>query len=302
MNGRADEPAADHDDPSRTQCAFTEEHAAGYALGALDRFERGLVDQHLRWCERCRELVDAAESVTARLAFLSPPVAPPSATVRSALMERIAADATGPIVAVPPVSSRPAIVSAPAETDRVSRATTRRWSRVLPAALIAPLAIALIGVLAWANSLQNTIDQHESELATLQQANATADTAGEVRLFSMSPEPSCSDCNGSSRLGVDMDENTGMVVAWNLDPQKGHSLWCIDDKGERKWLSTLNVDQDGGAMQTFAFPGDASEYAEVYIATGDGSKAYMTSIAPPSSPSAGDDRRPRFTPASNPNP
>ncbi|HEV2066650.1 MAG TPA: hypothetical protein VGR08_07430 [Thermomicrobiales bacterium] len=286
MNGRADESAADHDDPSRAQCAFTEEHAAGYALGALDRFDRGLVDQHLRWCERCRELVDAAESVTARLAFLSPPVAPLSANVRSALMERIAADATGPIVAVPPVSSRPAIVSAPAETGQTPRATTRRWSRVLPAALIAPLAIALIGVLAWANSLQNTIDEHESELATLQQANARGNSAGEFRLFSMDAEPSCSDCNGSSRLGVDMDESIGVVVAWNLDPRKEHSLWCVDREGEEKWLSILKVDQDGGAMQTFAFPGNASAYAEVYIATDDDSKAYMTSIATPGVPLA----------------
>jgi len=302
LNGRADEPAADHDDASRTECAFTEEHAAGYALGALDRFERGLVDQHLRWCERCRELVDTAESVTARLAFLSPPVAPPSATVRSALMERIAADATGPIVAVPPVSSRPAIVSAPAETVQVSRANPRRWSRVLPAALIAPLVVALIGILAWANSLQNTIDQQESELATLQHINERVDDAGEIQLFSMSPDPGCSDCNGNSRLGVDMDEDYGMVVAWNLDPRKSHSLWCVDNKGESKWLSNLEVDQDGGAMQAFAFPGDASEYAEVYIATGDGSKAYMTSIATPGPTSAGEDRSPGFTPASNPNP
>lgn len=302
MNGRADEPAADHADPSRAECAFTEEHAAGYALGALDRFERGLVEQHLRWCERCRERVDAAESVTALLPFLSPPVAPPSATVRSALMERIAADSTGPIVAVPPVSSRSSIASASAEPTQLSRTSSRRWAQVLPAALVAPVAIALIAALAWANSLQNTIDQQEVELATLQQTNETVAGAGEVQLFSMNPEPSCSDCNGNSRLGIDMDENTGMVVAWNLDPRKKHSLWCVDDKGEPKWLSALEVDQDGGVMQTFAFPGDASRYAEVYIAMDDGSKAYMTSIATPGLPTADEDRRPGYTPASNPNP
>lgn len=302
MNGRADEPAADHDRTSRAECAFTEEHAAGYALGALDRFERGLVEQHLRWCERCRELVDAAEGVTALLPFLSPPVAPPSATVRSALMERIAADSTGPIVAVPPVSSRPARVSVPADMARPSSNSARRWSRILPAALVAPLAIALIAVLAWANSLQNTIDEQEVELATLQQTDGTVAGVGDVQLFSMKPEPSCSDCNGDSRLGIDMDENTGMVVAWNLDPRKEHSLWCVDDKGDRKWLSTLEVDQDGGAMQTFAFPGDASRYAEVYIAMEDGSKAYMTNIATPGATSPDEDRRPGFTPVSNPNP
>lgn len=298
MNGRADEPAADHDHPSREECAFTEEHAAGYALGTLDRFERGLVEHHLRWCDRCRELVSAAERVTALLPLLSPPVAPPSPTVRSTLMERIAADGTGPIVAVPPVSSRPAPVSGPVETDPVSRASTRNWSRILPAALVVPLTIALIGVLAWANSLQNTIEERTSDLANQQQLNGAIETVGGVQMYSM--EPLCTDCIGSSRLGVDMDDNVGMLVAWNLDPKKEHSVWCVDSNGEKSWISTLDVDPRGGAMQAFTFPGKASNYSEVYIASDNGSVAYMTNIATPPSRGADDYRATPSTPDPGP--
>lgn len=279
MNGRLDDSVAD-DHAISGECAFADEHAAGFALGALDRFERGLVEQHLRWCARCRDIIQAAENVTAVLPFLSPPVAPPPDTVRAALMERITADVDGPIVEVPPVSSRPASSPPPVipAADDVATTTPRRWARVFPAALVAPLAIALIVVSAWANSLQNTIDEQDSDLANQQRNGAIASDGG-MQMYSM--EPHCDDCTGSSRLGVDMDHSVGMLVAWNLDPKKEHSVWCIDGKGDRKWISALDVDPNGGAMQTFAFPGRASDFAEVYIAGENGTIAYMTNIATP---------------------
>ncbi|MDQ3541993.1 MAG: hypothetical protein M3440_15040 [Chloroflexota bacterium] len=300
MNGRLESSVADDGHAISGECAFTDEHAAGFALGALDRFERGLVEQHLRWCDRCRDIIQAAENVTALLPFLSPPVAPPSDSVRAALMERITGDVAGPIVEVPPVSSRPVpflSVPAPAAEDE-AKSTPRRWTRVLPAALVAPLAIALIVVSVWANSLQNTIDEQESNLANQQPLNGAIASGNGVQMYSMVPH--CTECTGSSRLGVDMDDSVGMLVAWNLDPKMKHSVWCVDGKGDRKWISALDVDSNGGAMQTFAFPGNASSYAEVYIARDDGSIAYMTNIATPPSGGADADQVAPSTPASDP--
>jgi len=171
----------------------------------------------------------------------------------------------------------------------------RQWTRVVPAALIAPLALALILVSAWANSLQNTIEERDSDLASQRQLNGAIETVGAVQMYSL--EPLCTDCTGSSRLGVDMDNNIGMLVAWNLDPNKEHSVWCVDSKGKKSWISTLDVDPRGGAMQAFTFPGKASNYSEVYIASDNGSVAYMTNIATPPSRRADDDRATPSTPA-----
>jgi hypothetical protein len=287
VNGRPIDPTAEPDHTYTGECAFVDEHAEGYALGALDRFERGLVEQHLRRCPRCRETVQAAEKVTAYLPFLSPPVAPPSDTARAALMERIAADISGPIIEVPPVSSRSSIAAAPVDAGHVPNTARRRraqgwaqgWSQMLPVALIAPLTIALILALAWANSLRNTIEEQEIDLASQQQLNRAIANSGEVQLYSM--EPRCDGCTGGSRLGIDKEDSIGMVVAWDLDPKQKLSVWCVNSKGDKEWVSSLEVGPDGGAMKTFDFPSDASEYTEVYIASDNGSIAYMTNIATP---------------------
>lgn len=301
MNGQQDDQAVNPDDTTREECAFTEQHAAGYALGALDRFERGLVEQHLRWCPRCRDIVEADEKVIAYLPFLSPPVAPPSPGVRTALMESLAADIAGPIVDVPPVSTRRSGLSPaadPVKVEELPPTAPQRRARILPAAIIAPLAIALIVVSAWANSLQNRIDDQNGELADQQRVNGVIANGGRLQLFSM--EPRCTDCTGRSQLGVDMDDSAGMVVAWNFDPKRKHSVWCVNDKGDKEWLSTLVIDPDGGAMQTFDFPGDASEYTEVYIADDNGSVEYMTNIAVPPASGSNDGQSAPSTPVSEP--
>lgn len=290
MNGRLDNQPEDSDSSLSGACDFVEENAAGYALGALDLAERGMVDQHLLWCARCRAAVAGAEAVTACLPFLAPPVPGPSAAIRTALMERVRTDLDTPLVSIPPVVSRPRREPREAAPERPPRPTTPvpavsvpRWRQWVPAALIAPLVIALIIVSAWANSLQNTVDQQETELAG--QSPALASNGG-VQLFSM--QPMCPECAGGGRVGVDMDSSMGLLVGWNFDPSRKHSVWCVNEKGDKEWISTLEVNQDGGTMQTFAFPGEASDYTEVYIAEDNGSVAYMTTITT-SQPAAGED-------------
>ncbi len=297
MSGRPVDSTADHDEVPSAACAFTEENAAGYALGALDRFDRSLIEHHLRWCSRCREIVQAAENVTAYLPFLSPAVAPPSPDVRTRLMERIASDLTGPIIEVPPVSSRLARAADTKDSGPAPVPLQRRWTRFLPAALVAPLAIALIVVLAWANNLQDTIDEQEIALANQQQLNRAIANGGEVQLYSM--EPRCSECKGGSRLGIDKEDGVGMVVAWDLDPKQKHSVWGVNDKGDKEWVSTLEVDPDGAAIQAFGFPGDASSYTEVFISSGNGSVAYLTNIATPPADIPQDDSA---SPSASPDP
>ena len=54
MNSRPLQPASHRDDSHSGECAFAREHLEGFALDALDSFERGIVEHHLRWCPACR--------------------------------------------------------------------------------------------------------------------------------------------------------------------------------------------------------------------------------------------------------
>jgi hypothetical protein len=275
VNGRSDNQSEALEPAGAGPCAFVDENAAAYALGGLDLADRGVIDQHLLWCARCREIVAASDAVTARLPFLAPPVPGPSPAVRAALLERVQTDRDAPVESAP-LAAR---ASQPAMTRRVvarpAPPPPARWRSWVPAALVAPLAIALIVALAWANSLQNTIDEQEADLA----AEAPSMANGGIQLFAM--EPQCSDCTGGGRVGVNADSGVGMVVAWGFDPSRKHSVWCKDGKGDAKWVSSLDVNQDGAAIQTFAFPTNASDYTEVFVADDNGSVAYMSTITTP---------------------
>ena len=151
---------------------------------------------------------------------------------------------------------------------------------MLPA-IVAPLALALIVVGAWANSMRLDLADQERE-ATRDNGsglNRIVADGGSVQLYSM--EPQCDDCHGRGRLGVAPSDNMGLVVAWGLDPEQDHEVWCVDSKGDKAMVSTLNVDSDGGAMQAFAFPsGDVSRFKEVYVAQKDGGAMYMVHLSP----------------------
>lgn len=63
-----------------------------YALGALDGEEKRALEEHLGACPACRQAAAAARLRTSLLGLSSPPVAPPP-TVKSALLERVRAEA-----------------------------------------------------------------------------------------------------------------------------------------------------------------------------------------------------------------
>lgn len=165
----------------------------------------------------------------------------------------------------------------PAVSDR----TPSPWARFVPPAIIAPLALALIVVGAWANSMRLDLADQERETALANEAglNRIVANGGAVQFYSM--EPRCDECPAHGRLGIDPLDNMGVMVAWGLDPEQDHEVWCVDTNGDKAMVSTLDVDADGSAMQAFAFPSKkVSEYTEVYVAQKDGAPMYMVDLAP----------------------
>lgn len=289
MSGPQTNRSPDHGRPNQAECDAILEQAEAFVLGALDRFDAGFVEQHLRWCPRCRDEVEAITRVVNLLPLAVPVVDAPSSAVKSRLLARVANDnRTDPYE--PERLQRPDELYASGTPSATPRPTTsgedsgtaampdRSWLRFVPTAIIAPLAIVLIVVGAWANSMRIDLEDQQQELGTANQEelNRIVANGGDVRLYSM--QPLCTDCTGRGRLGVDVADSVGVVVAWGLNPEQEHEVWCVNKKGDKQMVSRLDVDADGGAMQAFSFPDTMTDYSGVYIAQTDGEATYMTNL------------------------
>lgn len=292
MSGPRTNQAPNHGPPSGPDHADILDQLEAHALGALDRTDAGIVEQHLRWCAPCRDQAKTTRDVVDLLPLALAPDDAPSTRVKRALLSRVAADERE-LPYEPPMERAhlegedrgvraPSATVVPSRTRAaVSGRTPSRWVRFVPPAIIAPLALALIVLGAWANSMRLDLADQERETALANEAglNQIVANGGAVQLYSM--EPRCDDCPARGRLGVDQRDNMGVLVAWGLDPDLDHQVWCVDTNGDKVMVSTLDVEADGGAMQAFAFPSEkVSEFTEVYVAQKDGGPMYMVDLAP----------------------
>lgn len=292
MSGPNPNQAPDHGPSLSAEHDGILEQLEAYALGALDRADSGIVEQHLRWCPQCRGEEEAIRRAVDLLPFIVPPADVPSPAVKGLLFDRIAADESQPdredmadrlrhhepevMAGARAVSS----VTPSAPRTPGSRTSNPAWSRFVPPAVIAPLAIALLVVGAWANSMRLDLEERDQGQAIANQGalDQIVANGGDVQLYSM--EPQCVDCTGRGRIGVDVADRLGVVVAWGLNPDREHELWCFNKKGDKKMVAKLDVDAEGGAMQAFSFPSDMTDYSGVYVAQTDGEATYMSEFSP----------------------
>ncbi len=292
MSGPRTNQAPHYGPPPGLDHADILDQVEAHALGALDRTDAGIVEQHLRWCAPCRDQAKITRDVVNLLPLALALDDTPSPQVRHALLSRVASDERD-LPYEPPMERAdlevedrevrsPTATVVPSRTRApVSDRTPSPWARFAPPAIIAPLALALIVVGAWANSMRLDLADRERETTLANEAglNRIVANGGAVQLYSM--EPRCDDCPAHGRLGIDPRDNMGVMVAWGLDPKQDHEVWCVDTKGRKAMVSTLDVDAAGGAMQAFAFPTEkVSEYTEVYVAQKDGGPMYMVDLAP----------------------
>jgi len=256
-------------DSRHLECRHVIDNAEAFALGALDGAERSRIEQHLILCGACRRAVADVRRVTDLLPFLAEPATPP-ASVKTALFDRIAREASDPpMPSMNPWVPTGVAASTPSQSAVGSGRPASSWQRWLPPALLAPLALVLLVTAAWANSLRNELDYLEAERNS-RSALATAFNAEDgMQLYSL--KPACPTCNkGGGRFGGNPDGSVGVVVAWNLDPNEQHQVWCVDDKGEKWMVSTLDVEPSGNVIQTVSFPQPLSGYRQIYVARHDG--------------------------------
>ena len=269
--------------PFKQECALIQDLLDAEALDILEPAEHARVQRHLQLCGHCRRELAGLHRVADLLPLLSEP-ATPSRMVKARLFQQIADesepgprlmrvgnpwtsdDGSGPGTPVPPGS------------EDVGGFTGRRsW---MMSAMVAPLAIALIILAAWSSSLRNDLQVARSgdEQDAVAQIAAGTDTTG-MRLYSM--EPSCPTCDknpASGHLGGDPDDNVGILVAWNLNPDERHEVWCEDRDGKLIRVSDLEVQQSGEVAQTVNFPGAIGGYTTIYVTRKDGTEEMRVAL------------------------
>lgn len=262
----------------------------GYALGALDQFERDVVDRHVRFCERCAESL-AADLRTVGLIPFTMPRATPPADVKVALFSRIeqaqraAAEAGVPTQTprgVPPAltipSSRPLTDAAPAaaRTPRFGRRVETRFSWVA-SALSLPLLIALVASGVWAVQLRNQVGQQSAMVDQLQAQ--LANFGAGATSYSLLPGTSAPQAEGEIILGA--DQKRGMVrIDLNSkqpSPAPSYEMMVVQD-GKLVPLTEVKVDDHGVGQAPFQLDQPFSNYQSVHVkakpvATGEASDA-----------------------------
>jgi hypothetical protein len=250
-----------------SDCDFVRENADAFALGALDPEETQRIARHLDDHPECQSIVERAIAVSSLLAFSMPLIEGPDLAVKLRLFDRIAAEST----------SQPAPVSANmSKIDRGDRIVAafntplptpapatevpprRNWVQNVTAAMIAPLAIALTVVSLWAYNLNDELDDMQDEVESNQGVVSTT-----IEMYSMETSDSSSDARGS--VGALPNQNSAVLLAWNLDPEKDLEVWCEESNGNKWMVSPLEVDADGAAMQTIELPKGLDEYKRIYV-------------------------------------
>lgn len=238
------------------ECAAIRDDLAAWVLGALESDDRTLIDQHVSWCVLCRMEADRWLWTSIALPMSLDPVEP-SGQAKHLLMDRVAADQMG------------ALTPAPASHVEVARTTTaagpspppRRfvWSQ----ALVAPLIIALIAMTAWSFNLRDEVDSMQEEDGPAVTTTSDSMLPEGVQTFGMRSE--CQQCASDGRFLANPETGSALFVAWNLDPDMVHEVWCVDDLGVEELVASLKVNRSGDVVQPLLFDQPIAGYSQIYV-------------------------------------
>ena len=237
------------------------EHAAPYALGALDENERASFEAHLTTCDVCSAEVRELRNVAGLLATAAPDVVPPPR-----LRERILADARS----VRPSSAAPTdaspVTTSPAREHRgVSRSTSGRGALIPWLAAAAAVAFAayfgqqyrgerherlaaqqaLAAARIAIDSTTTALARHDSVIASL-----IAPDVQTVTVSGSGPSP-------SARYFLDRRAGRIVIAANSLPPAasgRTYQLWGIQTGRPPVSLGTFNADSSGRALTTLPIP------------------------------------------------
>lgn len=239
-----------HTNHEHDECLFCHEHLEEAAMRNLGPEDQQRMEYHLARCPMCRAELAQIEQSLQQLAYSVEQIEP-SATAKQNLMARFEVEREQT------ESLHPAPVLPAAPTPK----RTSRFPRQIPwsyGGLFAGLAVALLVVGMWS-------------LLPFNGSNSDL-PGGQIEVMAM--ENTCPDCENATggQIGADPEENDGLVMAWNLDPQRKHEVWCVNRDGHHTKVGDLQVGDSGSVMQTVSFPDAVGGYQQIYVIRDDGAQ------------------------------
>jgi hypothetical protein len=254
------------DDPNQLDpaCAYVRDNADAFALNSLSDSEARNLIAHVNEHPECAQFLREAMATVEALAFSMPLVAAPDLAVKMKLFDRISAKTEATSSPRSRVQTSNEIVAAfSGSTQRVPIAEApeprRNWVQYLSAAVVAPLAIALVVMSLWAFNMNEELD-------SMRDASATSETGSGTSIEMLTMESSDKSSTARGSLGAMPDQKSAVLLAWDLDPGQEHEVWCEESDGQKTMVSALDVGEDGNAMQTIKFPGPIDGYKRIFVA------------------------------------
>jgi anti-sigma-K factor RskA len=228
---------------SRMADAHDRDRLPEYALGLLNEAERARVETHVRECASCARELAAYHETADMLPEALPPAQAPEAAW-NAIAARI----------------RP-VRAGPHRTRVGGRASA--WARLQPA-LIAVLAVAVIGLGGWNAWLQSQLPgDGDPAISSL-----VYGSGGPVTVVTLVAKPGTSGVGGRLVMSHDRTEG-GLVVGGMpaLQPGQAYEIWFVREDQSRVPANTFTVDSQGQAVFLVDVPQPADSFDGVAITT-----------------------------------
>ena len=239
------------------------DHAAPYALGALDESERASFEEHLASCDVCATEVRELRNVAGLIAMAAPSVSPPVT-----LRDRILADARGvrPITSAATDAVQGVRALEPPARPGAALPVRRQWSTLLPW-LAAAAAVVVAGYLG--QQARNERTARATAEQALASARLTLDSTGSALArrdsliqFLVSPDAQAVTVSGSgpapsAKYFLDRRAGRVIIAATALPPAapgRTYQLWGIETGKPPVSLGTFNTDSSGRALASVAVP------------------------------------------------
>lgn len=231
-----------HTNQEFDDCMYCQEHLEEAAMRTLAPEDQQRMESHLLRCSMCRsELAQIEQSL--HILALSVEQHEPQARLKSELIARFEDARQQPVPTQPPARKT--------RSPRFSRHVPWSYGGLFAGLAVALLVIGVWSFLPFSNSGENL-------------------PGGQIEVMAM--ETTCPDCHHETggQIGADPVEKDGLVMAWNLDPERSHEVWCVNKEGKHTKVSDLQVAQSGSVMQTVSFPDAVGGYQQIYVVRDDG--------------------------------
>jgi hypothetical protein len=252
------------------ECAYVDDLAAGYALGALESDDQQRINDHITACKSCDQVITQAMQTVAMLPFTTVSATPPL-HAKAELFARIAqssrlqtANAPSPTVTIPASNAETTNVPPPPRRwklppfgrgDASPRARINFPLLATPLATV-PLVIALAVLGSFAMSSQSKVSDLRAELLSARtDLNDASEAFDAVDNFKASDDAKVYELPAQG--GTDEGGVHGKVIANPGTTEAMLMIWRLDNEPKDCRYEVLLENKDGGMVRVAEFGVDS---------------------------------------------